>query len=139
MRNALAHVPKGQQTVVAVALRQAFFQTDQDGARKVWRQLADQLRPRWPRLSALMDRSEHDVLAYMGFPAQHQALHHGRGRQEFICSAVLSFPGTGDRVANSEAAAGSLAGLPDHCGPAALAAPVRLLTGMGRHCPTSCL
>ena len=37
MRNALAHVPKGQQTMVAAGLRQAFLQPDQDGARKVWR------------------------------------------------------------------------------------------------------
>ena len=76
MRNALAHVPKGQQTVVAAALRQAFLQADQGGARQVWRQVADQLRPRWPRLAALMDGSEHDVLAYMGFPAQHRAKLH---------------------------------------------------------------
>ena len=53
-------------------------------------------------------------------------------------SAVLWFSGTGDRVANSEAAAGSLAGLPDHDDPAEIAAPVRLLAGFGRHCPTNC-
>src|SRR3954464_8172520 len=41
MRNALAHVPKGQQTVVAAALRQAFLRPDRDGARQVWRQVAD--------------------------------------------------------------------------------------------------
>src|SRR3954465_6473474 len=76
MRNALAHVPKGQQTVVAAALRQAFFQADQDTARQVWRQVADQLRPRWPKLSAFMDESEHDVLAYMAFPAQHRVKLH---------------------------------------------------------------
>src|SRR4051812_49139042 len=29
--------------------------------------VADQLRPRWPKLAALMDDSEHDVLAYMTF------------------------------------------------------------------------
>src|ERR687894_2091928 len=50
MRNVLAHVPKGQQTVVAAALRQAFLQADQDAARQVWRQVTDQLRPRWPKL-----------------------------------------------------------------------------------------
>src|SRR4051794_15562063 len=77
MRNALAHVPKGQQTVVAAALRQAFLQADQAAARQVWRQVADQLRPRWPRLAALMDESEHDVLAYGGFPAQHRTKLHG--------------------------------------------------------------
>src|SRR3712207_4176856 len=45
LRNALAYVPKGQQTMVAAALRQAFLQPDQAGARKVWRQMADQFRP----------------------------------------------------------------------------------------------
>jgi transposase-like protein len=73
MRNALAHVPKGQHTMVAAALRQAFLQADRDAARQAWRQLADQLRPRWPKLSGLMDDSEHEVLAYMAFPAQHRA------------------------------------------------------------------
>jgi putative transposase len=76
MRNALAHVPKGQQTVVAAALRQAFLQADQAGARQVWRRLADQLRPRWPKLAALLDESEDDVLAYLAFPAQHRAKLH---------------------------------------------------------------
>ena len=76
MRNALAHVPKGQQTMVAAALRQAFLQPDQESARRVWRQMADQFRARWPKLAALMDDSEHDVLAYMSFPAQHRAKLH---------------------------------------------------------------
>src|SRR3954471_21363589 len=76
MRSALAHVGKGQQAVVAAALRQAFLQPDQDSARRVWRQMADQFRPRWPKLGSLMDESEHEVLAYMGFPAQHRAKLH---------------------------------------------------------------
>jgi len=54
MRNALAHVPKGQQNMVAAALRQAFLQADEASAHQVWRQVADQLRPRWPKLSALI-------------------------------------------------------------------------------------
>ncbi len=88
MRSALAHVPKGQQTVVAAALRQAFFQADQESARQVWRQVADQLRPRWPRLSALMDESEHDVLAYTGFPAQHRAKLHSTNPLERLNKEV---------------------------------------------------
>ncbi len=78
MRNALAHVPKGQQTVVAAALRQAFLQADQDqeSARHVRRQVADQLRPRWPKLAGLMDESEPDVLAYTAFPVQHRTKPH---------------------------------------------------------------
>jgi putative transposase len=88
MRNALAHVPKGQQTVVAAALRQAFLQADQANARQVWRQVADQLRPRWPKLAALMDESEHDVLAYMGFPAQHRAKLHSTNPLERLNKEV---------------------------------------------------
>jgi hypothetical protein len=34
-------------------------------------QVSDGFRPRWPKLADLMDASEHDVLAYMGFPLQH--------------------------------------------------------------------
>ena len=88
MRNALAHVPKGQQAMVAAALRQAFLQTDQASARLVWRQVADQLRARWPRLGALMDDSEHDVLAYMGFPAQHRTKLHSTNPLERLNKEV---------------------------------------------------
>lgn len=82
MRNALAHVSKGQQTMVAAGLRQAFLQPDQDSARKVWRAMADQFRPRWPKLARLLDDSEHDVLAYMGFPAQHRTKLHSTNSLE---------------------------------------------------------
>jgi putative transposase len=88
MRNALAHVPKGQQTMVAAALRQAFLQPDQEDARRVWRQVADQLRPRWPKLAALMDGSEHDVLAYMAFPAQHRTKLHSTNPLERLNKEV---------------------------------------------------
>ncbi len=77
MRNALAHVAKGQHTVVAAAIRQAFIQPDRESASQVWRHVADQLRPKFEKLSRLMDEVEHDVLAYMTFPAQ-QPPDHGR-------------------------------------------------------------
>jgi putative transposase len=76
MRDALAYVPKGQHTMVVAALRQAFLQPDQATARQTWRQVADQLRAGWPKLATLIDGSEHDVLAYMAFPAQHRAKLH---------------------------------------------------------------
>jgi putative transposase len=88
MRNALARVPKGQQTVVAAALRQAFLQPDQEGARQVWRQVADQLRPRWPKLSGLMDESEPDVLAYTAFPVQHRTKLHSTNPLERLNKEV---------------------------------------------------
>ena len=76
MRNALAHVSRGQHTVVATAIRQAFDQPDRASAGEMWRKVADQLRPRWPKLAELMDNSEHDVLAYMSFPRQHRTKLH---------------------------------------------------------------
>src|SRR3712207_3436635 len=72
----LADLLKAQQTVVAAALRQAFLQPDRAQAGKVFRHVADQFRPRWPKLAALMDESEHDVLAYMLFPSRHRSKLH---------------------------------------------------------------
>ena len=104
MRNALAHVQKGQHTMVAAAIRQAFLQTDADAAHQTWRHVADQLRPRWPKLAALMDDSEHDVLAYMGFPAQHRTkLHSTDEIDKPFRRELLSWTGTGDRAAKSRA------------------------------------
>ena len=44
MRNALAHVPKGQTTMVAAAIRQIFLQPSHAAAVQSWRHVADQLR-----------------------------------------------------------------------------------------------
>ena len=76
IRNALAHVSRGQHTVVAAAIRQAFDQPDRAHAGETWRKVAEQLRPRWPKLADLMDASENDVLAYMSFPRQHRTKLH---------------------------------------------------------------
>jgi putative transposase len=88
MRNALAHVPKGQHTMVAAAIRQAFLQPDAPAAHQTWRHVADQLRSRWPKLAALMDESEHDVLAYMDFPAQHRTKLHSTNPLERLNKEV---------------------------------------------------
>ena len=74
--------------MVAAALRQAFLQPDAEGAHRLWRQVTDQLRPRWPKLSALMDESEHDVLAYLGFPVQHRAKLHSTNPLERLNKEV---------------------------------------------------
>jgi putative transposase len=88
MRNALAHVGKAQQSMAAAALRQAFLQPGQEAARQTWRQVADQLRPRWPKLGKLMDDSEEDVLAYMAFPAQHRTKLHSTNTLERLNKEV---------------------------------------------------
>ena len=71
MRNALAHVPKGQHSMVAAAIRTVFAQPTPGARRTAWRHVADQLRPRFAKLAALMDDAETDVLAYKTFPAAH--------------------------------------------------------------------
>jgi transposase-like protein len=76
MRNALAHAGKTQRRIVSAWIGTAFAQDDAEAARKQWRQVADQARPRISRLAGLMDDAEADVLAYMGFPAQHRTKIH---------------------------------------------------------------
>ena len=68
MRNALAHAGKSGRRVVAAFIATAFAQDDAEAASTQWRQVADQLRPKVPKLAALMDEAETDVLAYMTFP-----------------------------------------------------------------------
>ena len=76
MRNALAYPGKTQRRIVSAWVGTAFAQDDAAAARKQWREVADQARPRVPKLAALMDDAEADVLAYMGFPVQHRAKLH---------------------------------------------------------------
>jgi putative transposase len=66
----------------------AFAQDDAGAARKQWRQVADQLRPRVSKLAGLMDNAEADVLAYMGFPAQHRAKIHSTNPLERLNSEI---------------------------------------------------
>src|SRR6202021_1709423 len=67
---------KTQRRIVSAWVGTAFAQDDAVAARKQWREVADQARPRVPKLAALMDDAEADVLAYMGFPAQHRVKLH---------------------------------------------------------------
>ena len=72
MRNVLAYAGKQGRRVVAAFIGTAFVQDDADAARTQWRQVADQLRPKVPKLAALMDQAETDVLAFMSFPKDHR-------------------------------------------------------------------
>jgi putative transposase len=76
MRNAIAHAGKTQRRIVSAWVGTAFAMDDAAAARKQWRYVADELRPRVSKLAALMDDAEPDVLAYMGFPVQHRAKIH---------------------------------------------------------------
>jgi putative transposase len=71
MRNALAHAGKSGRRVVSAFIATAFAQDTQQAASAQWRSVADQIRPKVPKLATLMDSAEEDVLAYMTFPKQH--------------------------------------------------------------------
>jgi transposase-like protein len=71
MRNAMASVNVKQRGMVAAVIRTAFAQETEKEAHKEWRAVADRLRERFPRVSALMDEAAYDVLAYMTFPKSH--------------------------------------------------------------------
>ena len=71
MRNALAHAGKSGRRVVSAFIATAFAQDTPETASTQWRNVADQIRPKVPKLAQLMDTAEEDVLAYMTFPRQH--------------------------------------------------------------------
>jgi transposase-like protein len=71
IRNGLSYVSKGEQELVAATIRTVFAQPTSELTREHWRKVADTFRQRYPRLAALMDESEDDVLAYTYFPHEH--------------------------------------------------------------------
>jgi transposase-like protein len=82
MRNLLAHAAKSGRRVVAALMSAAFAQDDAQDARTQWRGVADQLRPKLPRLAQFLDEAEADVLAYMTFPKDHRAKIHSTNSLE---------------------------------------------------------
>ena len=84
MRNALAHAGKSGRQVVSALIATAFAQADAEAARQQWRRVADQFRPKMPKLAALMDDAEADVLAYMTFPAAHRTKLHSTNPLERV-------------------------------------------------------
>jgi transposase-like protein len=71
VRNLMAHAGKQGRRLIAAFIDTAFAQPDVTSAKAQWRQVADQMRPKLPKLAAIMDEAEDDVLAYMTFPKAH--------------------------------------------------------------------
>ena len=84
MRNALAHAGKSGRRVVSAFIATALAQDDAEAARTQWRRVADQLRPKLPKLAAFLDEAETDVLAYMTFPAAHRVKLHSTNPLERV-------------------------------------------------------
>lgn len=88
LRNALAHAGKGQRQMVLAAINTAFAQETHEAATAQWRLIADQLRPRFPKLATLLDTAEADVLAFMGFPKAHRTQIHSTNPLERVNAEV---------------------------------------------------
>jgi putative transposase len=88
MRNALAHAGRQGRRVVSAFIATAFAQNDAEAATRQWRLVADQIRPKVPKLAALMDEAEPDVLAYMTFPSQHRAKLHSTNPLERLIGEI---------------------------------------------------
>ncbi len=73
LRNALAAVPPKQRPAAVAMLKTIFAQNTAEAAHAQWRQVADALRERFPKLGELMDGARDDVLDYMTFPRDHWA------------------------------------------------------------------
>jgi putative transposase len=82
MRNVMAHAGKSGRAMVGAFIGTAFAQNDAEAAKTQWRAIADQLRPKLPRLAGFLDEAETDVLAYMSFPAAHRTKLHSTNSLE---------------------------------------------------------
>jgi putative transposase len=70
MRNLLAHVPRGDKSIVAAALRTIFAQPDRPAADAQLAEVVRAMRPRWPKAAEILAQAEDDILAYMAFPTE---------------------------------------------------------------------
>jgi len=88
MRNALARAGKSGRRVVAAFIATAFAQNDVASAKAQWRQVSDQVRPKLPKLAALLDTAAEDVLALMTFPKEHRVKIHSTNTIERLNDVI---------------------------------------------------
>lgn len=88
MRNVLAHAGKSGRRVASAFIATAFAQESAEAASSQWRAVADQIRPKVPKLAAIMDDAETDVLAYMTFPREHRVQLHSTNPIERVNSEI---------------------------------------------------
>jgi transposase-like protein len=67
----LGHVTRAQQPLVSGAIRGIFTATTAAEARARLAQVSDQLRPHAPKVAALLEDAEAELLAFYAFPAEH--------------------------------------------------------------------
>jgi putative transposase len=88
IRNALAYANKGQRQAVLAVINTIFVQDGSEAASAQWRLVTDQLREKFPKLAAMMDTAEQDVLAFMSFPRAHRTHIHSTNPLERLNAEV---------------------------------------------------
>src|SRR5262249_52617757 len=71
LRDMLGHVPRAQQPLVSGAIRGIFTATSAAEARARLGQVVEQLGPHAPKVAALLEDAETDLLAFYAFPSEH--------------------------------------------------------------------
>jgi len=71
LRDMLGHVAKAQQPLISGAIRQIFTATTGVEARQRLAQVVSQLKRPAPKVAALLDDAESDLLAFYAFPREH--------------------------------------------------------------------
>jgi putative transposase len=74
--------------MVLAMINTDFAQETLDAAIAQWRVVADQLRAKFPKLAAMLDKSETDVLAYMSFPKAHRTQIHSTNPLERLNAEI---------------------------------------------------
>jgi putative transposase len=71
LRDMLGHLARAQQPLGSGAIRGSFTATTAAAAHQRLGQVAEQLRVHAPKVAALLEDAEADLLAFYGFPAEH--------------------------------------------------------------------
>jgi putative transposase len=72
LREALGHARREQQPMLAALLRPIFNADDQGQARVLLGEALERLRKPLPKIAALLEAAEEDLLAFYSFPADHR-------------------------------------------------------------------
>ncbi len=72
LREALGHARREQQPMLAALLRPLFSAEDRERARELVGEALERLRKPLPKVAALLEEAEDDLLAFYSFPADHR-------------------------------------------------------------------
>ena len=71
LRDLRGHVDRDQHDALGAIIRSIFTAADGDEARQRLRDAVGQLERRLPKVAAMLEQAEHDVLAFYAFAAEH--------------------------------------------------------------------